>query len=73
MDLFDKLRKEDDWKWSVWNERKIVQRSDTKVHMALTYTRYRSDGSILGVYESLYVLTLKEGGWGIQSRSSFGP
>lgn len=73
MDLFDKLRKEDDWKWSEWNERKIVQRSDTKVHMALTYTRYRSDDSVLGVYESLYVLTLKDGRWGIQSRSSFGP
>jgi 2-hydroxychromene-2-carboxylate isomerase len=73
MDLFDKLRREDDWKWSVWNERRIVQRSDTKVHMALTYTRYRSDDSVLGVYESLYVLTLKDGRWGIQSRSSFGP
>jgi 2-hydroxychromene-2-carboxylate isomerase len=73
MDLFDKLRKEDDWKWSAWNEIRIVQRSDTKVHLALTYTRYKSDDSILGVYESLYVLTLKEGRWGIQARSSFGP
>ena len=73
MDLFDKLRKEDNWASSVWNERKIVQRSDSKVHMALTYTRYRADGSKLGVYESLYVLTLKEGRWGIQTRSSFGP
>ena len=73
MDLFDKLRKEDSWSRSVWNERKIVQRSESKVHMALTYTRYRADGSTLGVYESLYVLTLKEGRWGIQLRSSFGP
>ena len=73
MDLFDKLRKEDNWSRSVWNERKIVQRSESKVHMALTYTRYRADGSTLGVYESLYVLTLKEGRWGIQARSSFGP
>jgi hypothetical protein len=73
MDLFDKLRKEDNWARSEWNERKVVQRSDSKVHMALTYTRYRADGSTLGVYESLYVLTLKEGRWGIQARSSFGP
>ncbi len=73
MDLFDRLRKEDNWSHSAWNERRIVQRNDTKVHMALTYTRYRADGSTLGVYESLYVLTLKDGRWGIQVRSSFGP
>jgi 2-hydroxychromene-2-carboxylate isomerase len=73
MDLFDKLRREDNWARSAWNERKVVQRSASKLHMALTYTRYRADGSTLGVYESLYVLTLKEGRWGIQARSSFGP
>jgi 2-hydroxychromene-2-carboxylate isomerase len=73
MDLFDRLRKQDNWSHSEWNERKIVQRNDAKVHMAVTYTRYRTDGSILGVYESLYILTLKEGHWGIQVRSSFGP
>ncbi len=72
MDLFDRLRREDSWSHSEWNERKVVQRSDTKVHIALTYTRYRADGSTLGVYESLYVLTMKDGRWGIQVRSSFG-
>ena len=73
LDLFDKLKKEDNWSRSAWNERRIVQRSDTKAHVALTYTRYRADGSTLGVYESLYILTLKEGRWCIQVRSSFGP
>ncbi len=73
MDLFDRLRKQDNWSHSVWDERKVVQRNDAKVHMAVTYTRFRADGSTLGVYESLYVLTLKDGRWGIQVRSSFGP
>ena len=73
MDLFDRLMKEDGWHHSAWNERKIVQRDDGKVHYAVTYTRYRADGSVIGVYESLYILTLKEGRWGIQVRSSFGP
>ena len=73
MDLFDKLRQEDNWSHSAWNERKVVQRNSSKLHMALTYTRYRADGSTLGVYESLYVLTLEDGRWGIQARSSFGP
>ena len=71
--VFERLRREDNWSHSAWNERKIVQRNDSKVHMAVTYTRYRADGSVLGVYESLYILTLKEGRWGIQVRSSFGP
>lgn len=73
MDLFERLRQQDNWSHSAWNERKIVQRNDAKVHMAVTYTRYRTDGSTLGVYESLYILTLNDGHWGIQVRSSFGP
>ena len=73
MDLFDKLKAADGWHHSAWNERRIVQRNNAKVHMAVTYTRYRADGSTIGVYESLYVLTHKDGRWGIQTRSSFGP
>lgn len=37
------------------------------------YTRFRTDNSVIGVYDSLYVPTLKDGRWGIQMRSSFGP
>lgn len=73
MDLFERLRREDDWHHSAWNRRTVVQRNERKVHMAVTYTRYRSDGSVIGVYESLYVLALKDGRWGVQLRSSFGP
>ena len=32
-----------------------------------------ADGSVIGVYESLYILTKVDGRWGIQARSSFGP
>jgi hypothetical protein len=73
MDLFQKLQAEDDWHHSIWNERKLVQRNERKLHMALRYTRFRSDGSTIGIYESLYVLTLQDGHWGILARSSFGP
>lgn len=73
MDLFQKLKAEDNWHHSIWNQRTIVQRNDTKVHMALSYTRFRTDGSVIGVYESLYVLTFENGRWGILARSSFGP
>lgn len=73
MDLFDRLRAEDDWKYSTWRTRELVQFSDAKAHVALSYTRFRSDGSVIGIYESLYVLTKVDGAWGIQMRSSFGP
>jgi hypothetical protein len=73
MDLFDRLRREDDWLYSTWRELNLVQFDDFKAHYALSYTRYRKDGTVIGIYESLYVLRLIEGRWGIQIRSSFGP
>ena len=73
MDLFERLRRDDGWHHSVWNERTVVQKNDTKVHMAVNYTRLRSDDSIIGVYDSLYALALKDGRWGVQLRSSFEP
>ncbi|MFK3740841.1 hypothetical protein [Massilia sp. TN1-12] len=73
MDLFDRLRKEDDWKYSRWGRRELVQYHGDKVHVALSYTRYREDDSVIGVYDSLYIITRVGGRWGIQARSSFGP
>jgi hypothetical protein len=72
MDLFARLQAEDGWEYSAWRTRKLVQFSDTKAHIALSYTRFRGDDSVIGIYESLYVLTRVNGNWGIQMRSSFG-
>ena len=73
MDLFDRLRQQEGWHRSAWNETKLVQASPTKAHYAVRYTRYREDGSIIGIYDSLYVFTALDGDWRIQCRSSFGP
>ena len=73
MDLFDRLRQQDGWHHSAWNETKLVQSSPTKAHYAVRYTRYREDGSVIGVYDSLYVFTALDSDWRIQCRSSFGP
>ena len=73
MDLFERLRQQDGWHHSAWNETKLVQSSPVKAHYAGRYTRYREDGSVIGVYDALYVLSLLGGVWKIQSRSSFGP
>jgi hypothetical protein len=73
MDLFDRLRKQDGWHHSAWDETVLVQSSPTKAHYAVRYTRYREDGSVIGVYDSLYVFTERDGDWRLQCRSSFGP
>lgn len=73
LDLFERLKKEDGWSHSRWESREIVQFNESKAHFAVSYTRFRADLSVIGVYESLYILTRVEGRWGIQARSSFGP
>jgi len=73
MDLFERLKKEDGWSHSRWEKREVIQFNERKAHVALSYTRYRADDSVIGVYESLYILTKVGGRWGIQARSSFGP
>lgn len=73
MDLFERLKKADGWSHSRWEKREIVQFNEGKAHVMLSYTRFRADGSAIGVYDSLYILTKVDGRWGIQARSSFGP
>ena len=53
---------------------RVVHRSDTKVHLAGGWTRYRADGSAIISNRVLYALTYMDddaeagGGWGIQAR-----
>ena len=58
------------WSRSTWTGR-VLQMSPRKVHIGVEVTRYRADGSVMGVFESLYVLTDENGKWGIKLRSSF--
>ena len=47
-------------------------RREGKVHVAVDFTRYREDGSAIGHYFSLYVVTRQDGHWGIQVGSGNG-
>jgi len=73
MGLFERLKRDSGWHHSAWNKREIVQRNDVMVNMAVNYTRFRDDNSVIGDYDSLYVLALHDGRWGVQLRSSLGP
>ena len=59
------------WAYSRWDHLQVVQASADKVHVDTRFTRYRADGSKIGSYESLYVLTKENGRWGVTLRSSF--
>jgi hypothetical protein len=61
------------WHHSAWDRRMIIHSSQDKVHFDTRFTRYREDGSRLGAYDSLYVVTNQDGHWGVQARSSFAP
>ena len=73
MDLFTRLQADDGWSYSRWESHEVIQYDKSKAHVALSYTRFRADHSVIRVYESLYVMTRNDGRWGIQARSSFGP
>ena len=68
--VFGPLIKEG-WSYSKWDHRNIIHASADKVHVDTRFSRYRADGSLIGTYESLYVLTKENGKWGVKLRSSY--
>jgi hypothetical protein len=71
-DMFDRFLGQG-WHHSAWDHRKVINGSEDKVHVDTRFTRYREDGSKIGVYDSIYVVTRQDGHWGVQARSSFAP
>ncbi|MFW9897323.1 MAG: hypothetical protein ACFFD7_16080 [Candidatus Thorarchaeota archaeon] len=61
------------WNHSCWDYRDVIQSSSTKVHLAIQFSRYRLDGTKIGEFPSLWVITNQNGHWGIKIRSSFAP
>lgn len=59
------------WGRSAWDEVEVIDAGPQKVHFRVRFTRYRPDGTAIGSYRSLYIVTLKDGRWGIQGRSSW--
>ena len=68
--VFGELQK-NGWDHSKWDHRNVVQASADKVHVDTRFSRYRKDGSLIGHYESLYILTKENGRWGVKFRSSY--
>ena len=62
-----------DWDHSAWERREVIHAGADKVHLDTRFTRYRKDGSVIGGFDSIYVITCENGHWGVKARSSFAP
>ncbi|ODT89805.1 hypothetical protein [Phenylobacterium sp. SCN 70-31] len=62
-----------EWDHSAWERREVIHAGADKVHIDTRFSRYRKDGSVIGGFDSIYIVTRQDGRWGIQGRSSFAP
>ena len=68
-DFYDRVGHE--WHHSSWDFRKPISSSSDKVHLDVQFSRHRADGSLLGRYRSIWVVSLVNQRWAAQLRSSF--
>ena len=61
------------WHHSRWESMSVAQSGPDKVHFVVTFVRYDENDKEIGRFPSLYIVTLKDGHWGVQARSSFAP
>jgi hypothetical protein len=62
-----------EWDHSAWDRRAVIHAGADKVHIDTRFTRYRKDDSVIGGFDSVYVITRQDGHWGVKIRSSFAP
>jgi hypothetical protein len=62
-----------EWDHSAWERRDVIHSGPDKVHFDTRFTRYRADGSVIGGFDSIYVVTKENGHWGVKARSSYAP
>ncbi|MGH6915298.1 MAG: hypothetical protein ACREH3_16545 [Geminicoccales bacterium] len=71
-DHFYRRTGRDGWHHTVWDKTEVVFATEGKAHVAVDFTRYRADGSVIGRYFSLYIVTCQDAHWGIQIGSGDG-
>lgn len=62
-----------EWDHSAWERRDVIHSGPDKVHVDTRFTRYRADGSVIGGFDLVYVITCQDGHWGVKIRSSYAP
>ena len=69
--VWTRLGQSSGWAKTAWDYVEPIDIGPSKVHFRVQFTRFRADGSAIGSYKSLYIVTFKDGRWAIQGRSSW--
>ncbi len=67
------LTRSEGWARSTLDSVTMRQNDAVKVHFDVVFSRYKADGTKYATYQSLWIVTKKDDGWGVQARSSFAP
>lgn len=67
------LARNEGWDHSTLDSMEVVHAGEVKVHFSIEFSRYKKDGTRYAVHRSLWIVTKKNGRWGVQARSSFAP
>jgi hypothetical protein len=70
---FDGLTRSEGWARSSLDSVVMRQNDAIKVHFEVAFSRYKADGTKYASYQSLWIVTQKDGQWAVQARSSFAP
>lgn len=62
-----------DWSHSRFDDIRVVDASDTKVHLDVEVVRFDREGGEIARFRSLWVITEIQGRWAAKFRSSFAP
>ena len=60
-----------EWARSSFDDIRVLQSADDKVHLDVEVNRYNGDGARITSFRSLWVITLENGRWAAKFRSSF--
>ena len=70
---FEALTRSEGWARSSLDSVTMRQNDPVKVHFEVVFSRYKADGTKYATYQSLWIVTFTDNGWGVQARSSFAP
>ena len=66
---FDRMRESQDWVKSTLDETEATTIFQDKVHFNITFSRHNSEGEVYLTQKGVWVVTKKDGKWGVQLRS----
>lgn len=70
---FDSFAERFGWDHSHWLSREVIGASADKVHFNTVFQRFNDKNEPIATYNSLYIVTMVDGRWGTQFRSSYAP